>query len=125
MIRMMEEKDLDRIAELEDQLFPADPWQKKNFLYEMNDNPYARLFVFETSLFFDLVIADNAFFEVFWNFLVTIEFAVEEARGLGDGFELRRVIDDFRFRDEDFDFLVAEVFFFDVLDTGSAGIQVA
>ena len=23
------------------------PWQKKNFLYEMNDNPYARLFVFE------------------------------------------------------------------------------
>ena len=47
MIRMMEEKDLDRIAELEDQLFPADPWQKKNFLYEMNDNPYARLFVFE------------------------------------------------------------------------------
>ena len=47
MIRMMEEKDLDRIAELEDQVFPADPWQKKNFLYEMNDNPYARLFVFE------------------------------------------------------------------------------
>ena len=30
MIRMMEEKDLDRIAELEEQLFPADPWQKKN-----------------------------------------------------------------------------------------------
>lgn len=47
MIRRMEEKDLDRITELEEELFPADPWQKKNFLYELSENPYARLFVCE------------------------------------------------------------------------------
>lgn len=47
MIRQMEERDLKRIAELETELFPSDPWQEKNFLYEMNGNPYARLYVFE------------------------------------------------------------------------------
>ena len=47
MIRGMEEKDLERICELEEELFPADPWQKHNFLYELNENPYARLSVFE------------------------------------------------------------------------------
>ncbi len=47
MIRRMEERDLKRITELEEELFPADPWQENNFLYEMNENPYARLSVYE------------------------------------------------------------------------------
>ena len=47
MIRRMEKRDLDRITALEQELFPSDPWQEKNFLYEMKENPYARLFVCE------------------------------------------------------------------------------
>ena len=47
MIRRMEERDLDRITALEQELFPSDPWQEKNFLYEMKENPYARLYVCE------------------------------------------------------------------------------
>lgn len=33
-------EDLDKIVELEEQLYTK-PWQKKDFLYELNENPFA------------------------------------------------------------------------------------
>lgn len=33
-------EDLDKIIEIEDTLY-VKPWQKKDYLYELNDNPYA------------------------------------------------------------------------------------
>ena len=47
MIREMRKEDLGRIAELEQELFTGDPWSEKEFLYEMNDNPFSFLYVYE------------------------------------------------------------------------------
>ena len=47
MIRELPEKDIDSILSLEKQLFLADAWERKTFLYEINENPYASLFVYE------------------------------------------------------------------------------
>lgn len=47
MIRKMHVEDVDSILALENRLFPGDAWKKKTFLYELNENPYAALFVYE------------------------------------------------------------------------------
>jgi ribosomal-protein-alanine N-acetyltransferase len=47
MIREMRKEDLGRIAELENELFQDDPWPIDAFLYEMDDNPFAFLYVYE------------------------------------------------------------------------------
>lgn len=47
MIREMRKEDLSRILELEEQLFVSDPWPESVFLYEMNENPFASLYVYE------------------------------------------------------------------------------
>lgn len=47
MIRKAEEKDLPVLVELEKDLFPDDPWPLKEFLYEMHENPYAAIYVYE------------------------------------------------------------------------------
>lgn len=47
MIREMTKEDLPEIARLEEQLFPDGPWSETEFLYEMNDNPFSFLYVYE------------------------------------------------------------------------------
>lgn len=47
MIRRMQESDLDSVVTLENNLFSSDAWERKTFLYELNENPYAALFVYE------------------------------------------------------------------------------
>ena len=47
MIRRLQEDDLDAIVALENNLFSSDAWERKTFLYELNENPYAALFVYE------------------------------------------------------------------------------
>lgn len=47
MIRRMEVADLDQILELERVLFPDDGWDRSNYLYELNENPYATVLVEE------------------------------------------------------------------------------
>lgn len=47
MIREMVIEDLAVILPLEEQLFSGDGWDRKTFLYELQENPYATLFVYE------------------------------------------------------------------------------
>lgn len=47
MIREAVKEDLGTIVELEQQLFPADPWPESAYLYEMDENPFAFLYVYE------------------------------------------------------------------------------
>ena len=46
MIRQMQEKDLDEIILIENELFTS-PWNKEQFLYEINENEFSRSFVLE------------------------------------------------------------------------------
>ena len=46
MIRKMRRADLDRIAELEQQLFSS-PWPRSAFVYELSGNPFAAVYVLE------------------------------------------------------------------------------
>ncbi len=47
MIRLMDKNDLEQIIELENELFPENPWPESQFLYELNENPYAYIYVIE------------------------------------------------------------------------------
>jgi ribosomal-protein-alanine N-acetyltransferase len=47
MIRRMNEEDLDAVVQMEKDLFPSGCWPKKEFLYEMQENPFAWLLVLE------------------------------------------------------------------------------
>jgi [ribosomal protein S18]-alanine N-acetyltransferase len=44
IIRPMKEEDLPSVLDIEAVSF-SDPWKKRHFLYELNENPYAFLFV--------------------------------------------------------------------------------
>jgi len=46
MIRLVKENDLDKILEIEMESFSS-PWLRKDFLYELNENPYASLYLLE------------------------------------------------------------------------------
>lgn len=45
MIRKMQEMDLERIEQIEKQCF-KDPWKPKDFLYELNENPFSTGYVY-------------------------------------------------------------------------------
>ena len=45
IIREMTESDLDAVLAIEISLFSSEAWDRDGFLYEMNDNPYATVFV--------------------------------------------------------------------------------
>ena len=45
MIRKMKISDLDRIMEIEEQCFRDDVWSRSQYLYELQENPYASLWV--------------------------------------------------------------------------------
>ena len=47
MIRPMVDADVDAVSILEEQLFPGDCWDRRQFLYELHENPFAKLFVIE------------------------------------------------------------------------------
>lgn len=47
-IRKMEERDLPSVMEIENLCF-KDPWQEKDFLYEMKENQFSNLWVIELS----------------------------------------------------------------------------
>lgn len=47
MIREATISDLDTLVSLEKELFKEDAWSKEEFLHEMNDNPYASIYVYE------------------------------------------------------------------------------
>ncbi len=65
MIRKANEKDLVSVLKLEKELFLEDAWTEQMFIDEMNQNPYAYLYVYEIDGeivgYFDLLIAyENA-----------------------------------------------------------------
>ncbi|HCK88537.1 MAG TPA: ribosomal-protein-alanine N-acetyltransferase [Erysipelotrichaceae bacterium] len=47
MIRKMTKEDLPRILELEAELFPSSPWPEHEFIYELDENPFADVRVYE------------------------------------------------------------------------------
>ncbi|MGN1389908.1 MAG: ribosomal protein S18-alanine N-acetyltransferase [Bulleidia sp.] len=47
MIRAAEDKDLDRISELEKLLFADSAWPRKEFEHELHENPFAVLLAYE------------------------------------------------------------------------------
>jgi len=60
MIRKMLESDLEQVLLIENDIFAKDPWPKKEYLYELNENPFSQLFVYciddEVVGYFDLWI---------------------------------------------------------------------
>ena len=47
MIRKMTEGDLPAVLEMEKELFPSSPWPEHEFLYELRENPFSFLYIFE------------------------------------------------------------------------------
>ena len=47
MIRAMEETDLPEVLEIENESFGKEAWTAHDFLYEMNENPFGRMVVYE------------------------------------------------------------------------------
>lgn len=47
MIRQAKETDLKRLAEMEEELFDVNPWPMNQFLYELKENPFASILVYE------------------------------------------------------------------------------
>ena len=47
MIRKMTENDLEQVLRIEAESFPESPWPEKEFLYELHENPFSVLMVYE------------------------------------------------------------------------------
>lgn len=47
MIRKLHESDIDVLVEMEKNLFPGSPWPKEFFEYEVKENPYAEIYIYE------------------------------------------------------------------------------
>lgn len=47
MIRLISEEDLDQVVLLEKELFGDDSWDKETFVEQINNNPYASIYIFE------------------------------------------------------------------------------
>ena len=47
MIRKMKVSDLDEVLAIEEVCFPDGAWNRDQYLYELNENPYAELWVLE------------------------------------------------------------------------------
>ena len=47
MIRLISEEDLDQVELLEKELFGDDSWDKETFVEQINNNPYASIYIFE------------------------------------------------------------------------------
>ncbi len=45
MIRQMTVEDLPRVLEIENELFQPFPWPEKEYLYELNENPFAKIYL--------------------------------------------------------------------------------
>lgn len=47
MIRYAKKEDISVLTEIEKELFPVNPWDENQFLYELEENPFAMIFVDE------------------------------------------------------------------------------
>lgn len=47
MIREMKKEDIDVLVELEKELFPTSPWPREQFAYDLFENPFSKIFVYE------------------------------------------------------------------------------
>ena len=47
MIRKANILDLNDLVSLENLIFPNDPWKEENYLYEIESNPYASIYLYE------------------------------------------------------------------------------
>lgn len=47
MIRNAEDRDVQRLTEMNRVLFTYNPWTREQFLYEMHENPFAAVYVYE------------------------------------------------------------------------------
>lgn len=47
MIRRITKDDLESVIALENRCFPDDPWPESEFLYELNENPFSQLYLYE------------------------------------------------------------------------------
>ncbi|MBR5049188.1 MAG: ribosomal protein S18-alanine N-acetyltransferase [Erysipelotrichaceae bacterium] len=47
MMRRMRVSDLDEVLAIEEKCFPIGTWNRSQYLYELNENPYSRLWVLE------------------------------------------------------------------------------
>ena len=46
MIRGMEQRDISHVLDIENTCFPDSPWNEKQFLYELKENPFSNLYVY-------------------------------------------------------------------------------
>lgn len=46
MIREMKQRDFSHVLDIELKCFPDSPWNEKQFLYELNENPFSNLYVY-------------------------------------------------------------------------------
>lgn len=46
MIRKAEISDIHELVQIENTVFPDDPWKESNFLYEIESNPYAEIYLY-------------------------------------------------------------------------------
>ena len=81
MIRVMNKSDLSTIVELEKKLFTA-PWSMEDFVYELNDNPYSKLFVMELD---NRIIGYAGIWLIFEQAQITTIGIIDEMRGQGFG----------------------------------------
>lgn len=47
MIRKAELSDIDKLVQIENTVFPDDPWKESNFSYELESNPFAEIYLYE------------------------------------------------------------------------------
>lgn len=47
MIRKAADTDLIRLCRMEEELFPSHPWKNKEFMYELHENPYSSVYVYD------------------------------------------------------------------------------
>lgn len=47
MIRKAEISDINKLVQLENTVFPDDPWKESNFSYELESNPFAEIYLYE------------------------------------------------------------------------------
>ncbi|MBR3839674.1 MAG: ribosomal protein S18-alanine N-acetyltransferase [Erysipelotrichales bacterium] len=80
-IRAMELTDLERILELEKENF-ATPWHKEHFEYELEENPFSKLFVVELD---KKIIAYYGIWVTFEECQITTIAVDEEYKGKGYG----------------------------------------
>lgn len=85
-IRPMELADLERVLEMERKIFPT-PWHKEHFEYELEENPFSKMFVLELD---GTIIAYYGIWITFEECQITTIAVDEKYRGNGYGDKMMR-----------------------------------